>query len=374
MKKPLGIYIHVPFCLRKCNYCDFCSFAGKADTLGKAYTDELARRVLIAADSARAYEVDTVYFGGGTPSLLPPRLLGHVLDTVRKGFSVTDTAEITLECNPATVELAALRELRTLGFNRLSVGLQSTVDSELSLLGRAHTYADFVSCFGDARRAGFENISVDLMYGIPEQTEETLIRSVDLLTSHSPEHISAYGLMIEEGTDFYRRRNSLNVADDDMQAAMYSIVGERLERAGYKKYEISNFAREGFESRHNLRYWRGLEYLGFGVAAHSYFDNQRFGNSPDVDAFVRGEDIIEEREVITPDERRREFVMLGLRLTEGISLAEYGSRFGKSFDADFFTEKFVSEGFMAKKDDRIALTEKGLLVSNSILSALLYGD
>ena len=371
MKRTLGIYVHIPFCIKKCNYCDFCSFPDKLNTVGEAYVDELIRRIRSASSSARDYEVDTVYFGGGTPSLLPPNLLARILNTIHEYLDVAKNAEITLECNPATASPVSLRELFEIGFTRLSIGLQSAVDSELRLLGRAHSLSDFITCFNDARRAGFDNISVDLMYGIPEQTEQTLSFSIDLLTSLAPEHISAYGLSVEEGTDFYRRKDTLNIADDDTQATMYALINQRLKDAEYSRYEISNFARTGFESRHNLRYWRALEYLGFGVAAHSYFGGERFGNSRDIDAFLRGKDIAEEREVIVQQELRREFVMLGLRLTEGISYADYRSRFGSELDTDFPAEHFIQQGFMTKKNGHLAFTEKGFLVSNTILADIL---
>ena len=248
MKKSLGIYIHVPFCLKKCNYCDFCSFSGRVDDLGEAYVNELVGRIRFFAQSAQTYAVDTIYFGGGTPSLLPAHLTENLIDALNSAFDISNSAEITLECNPATCDREKFLALRNMGFNRLSIGLQSALDSELALLGRAHTKEDFITCFEDARRAGFENISVDLMYGIPEQTLESLAYSAKFVTSLSAEHISAYGLMIEEGTDFYRRRDTLNVADDDMQAQMYSLLCGLLKNDGYPKYEISNFAREGFES------------------------------------------------------------------------------------------------------------------------------
>ena len=374
MKKSLGIYVHVPFCLKKCNYCDFCSFSGSVEKLGEAYVNEIIRRIRSFAQSAQPYVVDTVYFGGGTPSLLPSRLTKKLIDTINSTFHISDSAEITLECNPATADYEKLFALRNMGFSRLSIGLQSALDSELALLGRAHTKEDFVNCFEDARRAGFENISVDLMYGIPEQTLESLEHSAKFVTSLSPEHISAYGLMIEEGTDFYHRRDTLIVADDDMQAQMYSLLCKLLENDGYSKYEISNFARDGFESRHNLRYWQGLEYLGFGVAAHSYFEGKRFGNSRDIISFLDGRDITEECQSISENEKRREFVMLGLRLVKGISKAEYFQRFGRQLERDFHFERYAQAGFMTNNDDSIAFTEKGFLVSNAILAELIYGQ
>ena len=367
MKKSLGIYVHIPFCLKKCRYCDFCSFGGKSEGYMAAYADELCRRIRTAAENADGYEVDTVYFGGGTPSLMPISEMEKIMGAIR-GFDVKKDAEITLECNPATADRAYFEGLLSLGFNRLSIGLQSAVDRELELLGRAHDLSDFLSCFEDARSAGFDNISVDLMYGIPEQTEESFRKSLELVTSLSPEHISSYGLTVEEGTYFFAHRDELDIADGDGQASMYEILGEYLSSRGYEKYEISNFARKGRESRHNTRYWRRMDYLGFGVAAHSCFEDVRFGNSRDIDAFLRGEDICEERYELDLEERRREYIMLGLRLAEGIDRGEYRKSFGVCFPS---VEKFINGGFMREQNGRVAFTEKGFLVSNAILSEFI---
>ena len=367
MKKSLGIYLHIPFCLKKCRYCDFCSFGGKNGEYMAAYADELCRRIRAAAKKADGYRVDTVYFGGGTPSLMPVAEIEKILGAVRV-FDVAEDAEITLECNPATADEAYFEKLIALGVNRLSIGSQSAVDRELELLGRAHTSADFLSCFEGARAAGFDNISVDLMYGIPEQTEESFKSSLEFVTALSPEHISAYGLTVEEGTYFFAHRAELDIADGDGQARMYEILGEHLSSHGYEKYEISNFAKRGRESRHNIRYWKQKDYLGFGVAAHSCFDGERFGNSRDIEAFLRGEDICEERYGLDAEERRREYIMLGLRLSEGIDAEEYRKKFGAELPS---VEKFVRGGFMKAENGRVAFTEKGFLVSNAILSEIV---
>ncbi len=370
MEQALGIYVHIPFCLSKCGYCDFCSFPDKKEVIC-AYCDELCRRMRGWSERARSRRVDTVYFGGGTPSLLPFAEVERLMSALRENFYIEETAEITFECNPATADREYFAALRALGVNRLSVGLQSALDTELELLGRAHGAKDFERCFFDARAAGFDNISADLMYGIPEQSEESLMYSADYLISLCPEHISAYGLTVEDGTYFAANRDKLHLADDDTQAKMYISLCKRLSQAGYKKYEISNFACDGFESRHNMKYWRCCEYLGFGVAAHSYFDGERFGNSRALDAFLRGENIEEERQVLDDDGRRAEFVMLRLRLTEGMDTAEYKKLFGRDFDGDFSIEKYIAAGFMRREGTRLAFTENGFLVSNSILADIL---
>lgn len=368
-KKSLGLYLHIPFCLRKCYYCDFCSFPGKDGQYMERYAEELCRRIELA--DTEGYTVDTVYFGGGTPSLLPLKSVERLMRCIFDRFDVDRNAEITFECNPATADGEYFRGLRALGVNRLSMGLQSASDRELSLLGRVHTLADFIHCFEDARAAGFNNISADLMYGIPEQTEQSFERSLEFLVSMSPEHISAYGLSVEEGTEFYRRRDSLKIADSDTQANMYLLCSELLAGKGYEKYEISNFSYPGYESRHNIRYWMGEEYLGLGVAAHSFFGAERYGCSRDISAFLRGEDITEERQRIDAEERRREYIMLRLRLSRGIGEGEYRELFGRELEGDLPALKiYEKQGFMRREGDRIGFTDKGFLVSNSILSEL----
>lgn len=372
MEKQLGIYIHIPFCLKKCGYCDFCSFVGRSGEYMSRYADELCRRIAAAGRTADEYTVDTLYFGGGTPSLMAANDIGRILGAIKKSFDVTDSAEITLECNPATADEKYFREIRAHGINRLSMGMQSALDSELRLLGRAHNREEFLRCFADARAAGFDNVSVDLMYGIPDQTPESLARSVELLTSLSPEHISAYGLMIEDGTPFARKIDELLVADDDGQAEMYLYLCEALRAVGYERYEISNFARAGRESRHNTRYWLGSEYIGFGVAAHSYFGGERYGNSRDIDAFMNGGDICCERDAVCGDEVRREYVMLRMRMREGISLNDYTERFGGDFFADFpQIHGWIIQGFIDYRGGNISFTDKGALVSNVLLSDML---
>lgn len=370
MKKSLGIYVHVPFCIKKCRYCDFCSVAGKDSEYISVYTAELCRRIEEFAPKAREYKVDTVYLGGGTPSLLPIKCVDKIFNTLDK-FNISDSAEITMECNPATAKPQYFYDIRSLGINRLSIGLQSAKDNELKLLGRAHGVRDFVQCFEDARKAGLDNISADLMYGIPDQTMDSFRYSLGFLSDLAPEHISAYGLSIEEGTYFHKHLAQLNMADDDMQADMYSMMCEYLEIRGYHRYEISNFSKVGKESRHNTRYWTGLDYIGFGVAAHSCFGGVRFGNSRDIDAFLRSEDITEERYVLDDEELKKEYIMLGMRMERGIDLSEYEQRFGKAFATHSeCVKRYLQGGFLKLDGGRMSFTEKGFLVSNVILSEL----
>ncbi len=371
MKKSLGLYLHIPFCLKKCNYCDFCSFPDAGGAKMSAYTDELLRRLEKSASDCAEYEIDTLYFGGGTPTLLPLADWERLLAKINSAYDLSPDCEITCECNPATADLSYLSALRRLGINRISIGLQSASDRELALLGRAHSFEDFLLCFSDARAAGFDNVSVDLMYGIPEQTLESFENTLALVVSLSPEHISAYGLKIEEGTPFFRQKDHLSLPEEDTEFNMYHLCSELLARNGYEKYEISNFAKPGKESRHNLRYWKRQDYLGFGVAAHSCFRGERFGSSRNLNAFLRGEDITTERAVLTHTDELYEYLILGLRLTKGISETEFTQRFGCSFERFYpRTDELILQGYLKKTDGRIAFTDRGFFVSNTILSDL----
>lgn len=375
MTKSLGLYIHIPFCIRKCNYCDFCSFPGSGENRMIAYTDELRRRMAKAAEKCLSYTVDTVYFGGGTPTLLPLSCWETLMRCIRKNYTVSTDCEITCECNPATADRAYFSTLRRLGVNRLSMGLQSAHDHELSLLGRAHGFADFRVCFQDAREAGFDNVSVDLMYGIPDQTVTSFEKTLQEVVALSPEHISAYGLKIEDGTPFARNQSSLSLPDEDTEWELYRLCSRLLARHGYRKYEISNFAKKGYHSRHNLRYWQRKDYLGFGVAAHSCFKGERFGNSRDLGAFLAGESIEEERVTLSHWDELYEYLILGFRLADGIEEGAFVSRFGMTF-AEYYpkTEELIRQGFLQRRDGHIAFTDRGFFVSNAILSDLPEPD
>ena len=369
----LGIYIHVPFCIKKCNYCDFCSFADSDKNIMRQYSEELCRRMIeFSRQKYIDLTVDTVYFGGGTPTLLPIDCFEMILQTLNSHFKIENDAEISVECNPASIDREGLRRLRAIGVNRLSIGLQSANENEIRVLGRLHSFADFCSIYNDARNVGFDNISVDLMYGIPEQTLSSFENTLRKVCQLSPEHISAYGLKIEEGTAFARNKAELVLPDEDEEYAMYCRCVELLRENGYERYEISNFAKPGRYSRHNMRYWRLEDYIGFGVAAHSCFKGERFGNSRDIKAFISGKDICEERYSISKEERVREFVMLGLRLQMGVDLNEYRDLSGREFKKDFdVTDSLIKAGFLWEKNGRVGFTTKGFFVSNTILAQML---
>ncbi len=368
-----GLYIHIPFCKSKCHYCDFCSFTNADKDLIERYVDELCRRAENWESRLESRKIDTVYLGGGTPTLLSPDQAKKLMGKVFRCFDVLPDAEITVECNPATADEKSLAVWRELGVNRLSIGVQSAVDTELRLLGRIHKFEDAANTVSMARAAGIDNINIDLMIGIPEQTRDSLDYTLDKYIELDCKHISAYCLSVEEGTKFYKNRHKLNVADADTVADMYSQVSDRLTASGYEHYEISNFAKPDCRSRHNTHTWQCREYLGLGVAAYSYFDGERFGNSRDMDAFLRGEDIV--CESYRPDraERMEEYIMLGLRLREGIDICE----FNRTFDCDLekiYGEKckpYIEKGYLRRADGRLFMTRQGWQVSNAILADIL---
>lgn len=371
----LGLYIHIPFCRTKCLYCDFCSVVSRDEQQREAYVGALLRE--IEARGTKDYSVDTVYFGGGTPSLLSAEQIGRILGEIKESFNVSPDAEITLECNPMTVSDGDkyFKELRALGVNRLSLGVQTAIDGELKLIGRRHSFEEAKATFFEARGAGFENISVDLMLGIPSQTLDSLRASANQVIKLAAEHISIYSLQLEEGTPLYRMRERYSLADDDTAADMYELVVKMMKDAGYRHYEISNFARGGRESKHNCKYWRLDEYLGLGLAAHSDFGGKRLENTRDMERYLGGE-WLEAASEISNSEREFEFLMLGLRTADGISKSEFLARFGVGFDEKYGEkmEKFKKMGYFCEKGDALALTESGFEVSNAILTEILDFD
>lgn len=367
----LGIYVHIPYCVRKCNYCDFCSLPkGKLGV-----PDEYVARVCDEISSYAGREerdVDTVYFGGGTPSLLTPEQVGKIMNVIHSVFKISPFAEITFEANPGTLTREKAEGFYGLGFNRVSVGLQSIHEIEMKKLGRIHTYDDFLSSYRMLREVGFDNISVDLMYGIPYQTMDSFAETVRSVIALSPEHISSYGLMIEEGTPFYDERDSLPIPSLDDECDMYDIAGRLLIEAGYEHYEISNYAKPTYRSRHNSLYWNLGDYIGFGAAAHSFYDGARYCNPDDVDEYLSSEAKVNRSQESDTD-IAYEYAMLKLRTKDGFSLSEYESRFGVSFIAgkESILDKLEREGLITLSNGIIALTERGFYLSNSILVEIL---
>ena len=369
----LGIYVHIPFCRQKCLYCDFCSYPSLDSSVRARYAERMRHDLALRAPDAAGYTVDSVYFGGGTPTVMEASELVSLLDCIRAHYRLAPDAEITLECNPATATEDDLAALRRGGFNRISLGLQSTHESELRALGRIHSFSDFCKTYEAARAAGFSNISADLMSGLPGQTPESWLASIERLCALAPEHISAYGLIVEEGTPFFEMRDKLHLPDEDAARQMYLEGIEALAAHGYAQYEISNFARVGYESRHNLKYWSCEEYLGFGPAAYSDFGGHRFGNARDLDAYLDGKSIECERESPSRESRIDEYVMLRMRLCEGVREDAFRRRFGQSFLARFSAplERYAKMGLVRITPEGAAFTPEGFYVSNAILSDLL---
>ena len=375
-KRPLGLYLHIPFCRSKCIYCDFYSLPSAEDRMDR-YAAALCRHLKETAPQAAPYTVDTVYFGGGTPSYLGVKRLKKLLKTVEKHYALSREAEVTMEANPDSLrDWRDVRALRRAGVNRISLGVQSTDDAELKTIGRVHTFAQVREAVDAVRRGGVKNLSLDLIYGLPDQTMErwqaTLAQAADL----GPEHLSCYGLKVEEGTPLWRMRESLVLPDDDLQADMYLWAVDFLARRGYEQYEISNFARPGFASRHNLKYWTLQEYAGFGPGAHSDFGGVRYAFVRDLAAYCAGVEsggsILSESERISDRERHREYLMLGLRTAAGISRRAFESRCRTSFDPiEGVLEKLAAPGYARKEGDRWRLTPVGFLVSNQIIGQAL---
>ena len=327
----LELYIHIPFCKAKCAYCDFYSLAHSEEKMD-AYMAALLRHLEEVAPRAAGMQVDTVYFGGGTPSYLGPARLCRILQTVLRRYDVARDAEITLEANPDSAgDWKELRKLRRAGFNRLSLGVQSTDDALLRRIGRVHTYEQVQQAVMAARKAKFTNLSLDLIYGLPGQTMEDWQRTLADAVALGPEHLSCYGLKLEEGTPLWQQRQTLTLPDDDAQADMYLYTVAALGEMGYEQYEISNFAKSGKESRHNLKYWRMEEYAGFGPGAHSDFGGVRYGYVRDIDSYIAGRLVLSESETDSTLARDYEYVMLSLRTAAGIDRQTFEKRYRQRF-------------------------------------------
>ncbi|MBP5581361.1 MAG: radical SAM family heme chaperone HemW [Ruminococcus sp.] len=361
----LGIYIHVPFCGKKCAYCDFYSvnWSGSAAV---EYTAAVLRNIRHYGDKSRT--VDTVYFGGGTPSLLTAEQIGSIIAEIRKCFDLDDNAEITLEANPCTLNVEKLAELRRTGVNRLSIGVQSMKDSELKILGRVHTAVRAEQAVLEAANAGFENISCDLMIALPDQKTDSLQYSIGKLTALPIQHISAYILKTENGTPFDCAEIRDRLPAEDSTAELYLTMVELLGKRGFMQYEVSNFAKAGFESRHNCRYWKCMDYLGIGPAAHSCYEGKRFAVERDLAAFVNSD----VQQITVTDESPcgfEEFAMLRLRLKEGLILddvSEHREEILKKLPP------LIKDGYAETDGKRIWLTPKGFLMSNSVIEYLVF--
>ena len=368
MTNGIGLYLHIPFCRKKCAYCDFCSYVGRESDM-TAYVDRLIAEMQTKPCNR---VVDTVYFGGGTPSLLPARELARLMDAVRHHYTVSEDAEITCEVNPCTVDREKLAALRAMGVNRVSIGVQSLSDRALRALSRIHTASEAIVAYRTAREVGFDNLSLDLMLGLPGETEDELFDTVRGFIGLAPEHISAYALQLEEGTPLAASPLRKTVPDEDATADRMERVSDMLSDAGYRRYEISNYARAGYESRHNLGYWHRREYIGLGVAAYSYLEGKRFGAPRDLDGYLAGRPLEKvDFEVLSPADREAEHVMLSLRLAEGIDRAAYFAEHGRDPHRFFAPVLSRYPDAFSVSDRAIALTPRGMSVSNSLIAEML---
>ncbi len=384
MRRELELYIHIPFCAKKCAYCDFLSGPADEQTVAD-YVTALRKEIESYKESAKNYEVTTVFFGGGTPSLLSGEQMAELMNAIKDTFMLKEEAEITMEANPGTVTESNLSAYKEAGINRISFGLQSVKDEELRMLGRIHTFEEFLESYDMARKAGFHNINVDLISAIPGQTltswEETLRTVIEL----QPEHISAYSLIVEEGTTFAKlygegcEKEEL-LPDEDEERRIYERTEEMLKEAGYHRYEISNYAKDGYECRHNLGYWERKEYLGLGLGASSLLNETRFHNTEHMGTYLENagnEKLLrEDEEILTMQEQMEEFVFLGLRKMEGIREADFEKDFGQSI-WDCYGEnlrRVIEDGLLQKENGYLKLTKKGIDVSNYVFAEILWEE
>ena len=401
--KNLSIYIHIPFCVRKCLYCDFLSFPVSEGNLSgmlakvnvESYADLQRQEIKTAAAQYNKYQVLSIFFGGGTPSLLPAKEVSHIMETIRTHYRIAEDAEITIEMNPDTVTEDKLREYITAGVNRVSIGLQSADDDELERIGRIHDYRTFEKAYELSRKAGFHNINVDLMAALPEQSVDSYERTLKKVASLAPEHISAYSLTLEEGTPLYGQQNRYRFPTEDEDREMYALTGEYLASCGYHRYEISNYALDGYECRHNKVYWQRGNYVGFGLGASSMVENVRWTNPMDMELY---RDYVErlsanegisdigaaygqaetghaaDRHLLTTHEQMEEHMFLGLRMMRGVDGQEFSDIFGVQMEAVYgeTIEKLCSQGLLVRDKEHVRLTRRGIDVSNYAMAQFLF--
>lgn len=399
----LGIYIHIPFCVKKCDYCDFLSAPSDYNTM-ESYVKALVNEIELSKEKMKEYLVDTVFIGGGTPSVLEGNLIERVIEVLKENARISDDAEITIECNPGTVDREKLYHYKKAGVNRISFGLQSANDKELKSIGRIHTYEQFLESYHMARECGFDNINIDLMSALPGQSETSYDETLRKIIVLNPEHISAYSLIVEEGTEMYRRveeaihagRNIL--PDEEEERKMYYLTKELLSAAGYERYEISNYGKPGYECWHNIGYWKRKDYLGFGIGAASLYREERYSNVRDIHFYMEsllngrsctveekaGEcmamterdalHLIEEnQQKLSIEEQMEEFMFLGLRMMKGVSVKGFEEKFEKKYAEVYgeVTEKLVAQGLLEQDGGYVRLTERGIDISNYVMAEFL---
>lgn len=366
--KELGIYVHIPFCKQKCSYCDFISYSNKNNLVDK-YIEKLKKEIKEKAEKLNEYEVTTIYIGGGTPSYIENKHIAEILETIKKNYTVSKKAEITIEVNPGTVTKHKLTSYVRDGINRISIGLQSCNDNLLKMIGRIHTFEEFLNTYKLAQEAGFTNINVDLMIGLPNQTIDNVKDSLEKIIKLKPKHISVYSLIVEEGTPIYRKieKGELELPNEDLERKEYWEVKRSLEEFGYKHYEISNFAKEGHESKHNVNCWEQKEYIGFGVAAHSYINKIRFSNVEKIEEYLENKESII-HEIQDVEAQKKEYMLLGLRKIDGVKISSFKNKFGSNPIMEFKDElsKLVNEGLIEIDLDEIRLSNKGVDLANVV--------
>lgn len=404
----LEIYIHIPFCVKKCDYCDFLSMSVDEKTQIE-YVRALVREIELSREKMKDYQIDTVFIGGGTPSIIDGKYIEEIMQALRENSLVSESAEITIECNPGTVTEEKLITYRNTGINRISFGLQSANDEELRSIGRIHNYAQFEESFKLARAAGFDNINIDIMSALPGQSIESYEETLEKVIQLEPEHISAYSLIVEEDTPLNERvndaaKNGIDILpDEDTEREMYYLTEKKLKEAGFRRYEISNYSKEGYECRHNMGYWKRVEYLGFGLGAASLYQETRYSNIGELSQYINllldgrddefdflgvhdyfqddiwdiQEDVLSVLEgkiqKLSTNDMMEEFMFLGLRMIEGISVTEFQKNLGRSYDSVFgkVTEKLIAQELLEQNGDRVRLTKRGVDVSNYVMSEFL---
>lgn len=402
MAKNLELYVHIPFCRRKCNYCDFLSFSSDENTQAE-YADALIREIEFYGQTMKGYKVSTIFIGGGTPTCLDADKLVEILDMIYTYFDVVSDAEITIECNPGTVNAEKLKKYKKAGVNRLSIGLQSADDEELQILGRIHTFEDFINTYQIARMTGFSNVNVDLISGIPYQTAEKFLKTLQTVVRLKPNHISAYSLIVEEGTPFYKTYKedlerqevglpTMALPNEDEVYRIYKLTQQYLEKAGYERYEISNYAQPGYECTHNIGYWKRENYLGLGLGAASLIENVRYANTTDLKEYITNSKQIEmvdfpqengisvngtslhiSADAVSRKAQMEEFMFLGLRMRKGVTRQQFQDTFGIPVDGIYKNamEHLKAEGLLDTTAGQIALTERGEELSNYALAQFL---
>lgn len=383
MRQPISLYLHIPFCVKKCHYCDFLSFPGCSLSRQAEYVDAMIQEIHAYREAAEDYEVKTIFLGGGTPSLLEKELVERLFHELYSVWRAAPETEITIEANPGTLSREKLIGYHMIGINRLSLGLQSTIAQELATIGRIHNYEQFLANYYLAREAGFDNINIDIMSALPGQTLISYGKTLERILKLQPEHISSYSLILEEGTDFWENAEiERALPSEQIERIMYHYTKKCLQNAGYERYEISNYAKPGYACLHNQVYWTGGEYLGLGLGAASYWKGARFSNTPDMEEYMencsRARIIENRKEIVTATQKSQmeEYMFLGLRMIRGVSIREFERRFGIPMNRIYGTviRSYIGQGLLKIEQDRLMLTERGIDVSNSVMADFLLEE